>query len=130
MKIKVTFCKACHFILLILLTSCNSQNEIAKIKYSYSGCFASGKNELLIYEKDGVTKAKLDNGIGVILSPSKIDSLNVFIQALRDHDEKEYCTTVVTFKVATKDDDFEKTFGDCEWRGFSQLTDLFFHHEK
>src|SRR5574343_371278 len=88
-------------VIYLIISSCNSsKNEIAiaTINYDYSGCFASEKSELVIFKVDTMTMARLEiDGqltVKAKLNRLQLDTFFLFVNELKQLDQKGFCTTV------------------------------------
>jgi hypothetical protein len=117
-----------------MLICCNNHsNIIATVDYSFTGCFGSENSKLLIYKTDNAIMAKLETkGFHRTykrkINALQIDTLNIFIQKLRNLDEEGLCTTQEYYKVFIGNEIISKTDGNCDWNGFTKLKECLFNH--
>lgn len=105
-------------------------NEIARVNYSYFGCFGRDKFDLVIFEKSGLHYAAIESGenrtIEVRVSQAQLDSFDVFFRDLKYLSGKGDCTTSKYFLASYKNDTIQKSVADCFWNGFDRLQSILF----
>jgi hypothetical protein len=114
--------------------SCNhlKKHEIARIEYSSFGDFGSEESELILFETEGLTKARLEiKGDTVYIADvnqSGLDYFYSFLKELRSLKTQTsgYCTTDLSCTVYTRNETTKRTQINCQWTGFEYLKGILF----
>ncbi len=113
--------------------SCNhlKKHEIARIEYNLFGDFGSEKSELLLFEKDGSTKARLEiKGDTVYIADVNQSGLDYFYSFLKElrylKKQTGYCTTDLSCTAYTRNETIKRTQIDCNWNEFEYLKGILF----
>lgn len=99
---------AAAFLVAAIVFSYSSKNEIAVVKYSFSGCFGHEESNLRVYKKNDklIAHLKTDgkpNRENVIDS-SQLISLKVFVQEIKGINDNLMGTSVITYCVEYNND--------------------------
>jgi hypothetical protein len=120
-------------LLIVTNLSCNhlKKNEIARIEYRWFGDFGSEESDLLLFEKDGLTKARLKIKRGKTyvadVNQPGLDYLYSFLNDLKSLKKQTgYCTTDLSCTAYTRNEMISRTQIDCQWKGFEYLKGILF----
>jgi hypothetical protein len=117
------------------ISSCNNiPHEVARMDYSFSGCFGGYTAQVLIYEKQGVLMARLEWDKKHVrtekISKQQLAYFNQFVTELQQYRNHNSCmsTSYERYRVVKNGSVFSQE--PCGLRGFVEFTNKLFTSQR
>lgn len=120
MKVEKKYQLICLIIIIGIFLSCNQHKRIttlATMDYSYSGCFASGRNIITLVNDNETVYGTMIYGrnkkIKVKLNREQLDTFYLFVNQLRNTAEGGGCTTSESYRIKIGNEFIKKNIANC-----------------